>query len=107
MDFRLKIFVSVAKLLSYTKAAKEMNISQPAVTKNIQELESIYKVKLLERTGNKYELTPAGEVLLKHALKIIAACEALATDMEQLSQEGEYADCLSYFISDGKRKKRE
>ncbi len=105
MDFRLRVFVSVAKHLSYTKAAKEMNISQPAVTKNIQELESLYKVKLLERTGNKYELTPAGEVFLEHASGIIAACNALATDMAQLNQESEYANCLNFFIS-GKSKRR-
>ena len=41
MDFRLKVFKAVASNLSYTKAAKELGISQPAVTKHIQELENL------------------------------------------------------------------
>lgn len=47
MDFRLKVFVTVATRLSFTKAATELFITQPAVSKHIQELEEEYKVKLL------------------------------------------------------------
>ena len=43
MDFRLKVFYAVAKNLSFTKAARELFISQPAVSKNIRELEMQYK----------------------------------------------------------------
>lgn len=38
-DFRLKVFQSVAKNLSFTKASQELFVSQPAITKHIQELE--------------------------------------------------------------------
>ncbi len=41
-DFRLKVFHSVAQNLSFTKASQELFISQPAITKHIQELESTY-----------------------------------------------------------------
>lgn len=40
-DFRLRVFSSVAKNLSFTKASQELFISQPAITKHIQELETI------------------------------------------------------------------
>ena len=42
-DFRLKVFQSVAKNLSFTKASQELFVSQPAITKHIQELETCYQ----------------------------------------------------------------
>lgn len=70
MDFRLKVFYTVALRLNFTKAAMELYISQPAVSKHIQELEEAYKTKLFERNGSKIALTPAGEILLKHTKNI-------------------------------------
>ena len=51
-DFRLRVFSSVAKNLSFTKASQELFISQPAITKHIQELETMYQTRLFERMGN-------------------------------------------------------
>jgi DNA-binding transcriptional LysR family regulator len=59
MDFRLKVFYTVALRLNFTKAATELYISQPAVSKHIQELEEKYKTKLFERNGSKIALTSA------------------------------------------------
>jgi DNA-binding transcriptional LysR family regulator len=70
MDFRLKVFYTVALRLNFTKAATELYISQPAVSKHVQELEETYKTKLFERNGSKIALTPAGEILLKHTKSI-------------------------------------
>ena len=68
-DFRLKVFQSVAKNLSFTKASQELFVSQPAITKHIQELESTYQARLFDRQGSKISLKPAerrlpSEVLL-------------------------------------------
>ena len=52
-DFRLKVFLSVAKNLSFTKASQELFVSQPAITKHVQELETCYQVRLFDRQGNK------------------------------------------------------
>ena len=56
-DFRLKVFQSVAKNLSFTKASQELFVSQPAITKHIQELETCYQTRLFDRQGNKISLT--------------------------------------------------
>lgn len=71
MDYRDTVFLSVAENLSFSKAAGDLNISQPAVTKHIKELEDRYKTNLFERKGNKIYLTKAGEKMY-NALKQIA-----------------------------------
>lgn len=84
--FRLKVFVSVARNLSFTSAANELNVSQPAVSKHIQELESAYRVHLFERNGAAIKLTNHGAVFLKHALSIIESYRTLQLEMNFLTQ---------------------
>lgn len=84
MDFRLTVFLSVAQNLSFTKAANELHISQPAVSRHIQELETEYSTQLFERSGNKVALTAAGEVFMKHAKGIIEAFKVLHLEMDLL-----------------------
>ncbi|AFK03268.1 transcriptional regulator, LysR family [Emticicia oligotrophica DSM 17448] len=69
-DFRLKVFYSVGKNQSFTKAASELYITQPAVTKHIKLLEESLGVRLFDRKGNFITLTAAGEVLYKYATEI-------------------------------------
>lgn len=71
MDFRLKVFIAVAEQLSFTKASRLLFISQPAVTKHINELEKQYGKALFNRHGNSISLTAEGEVFLSYATKII------------------------------------
>lgn len=71
MDYRDSVFMSVAENLSFSKAANDLNISQPAVTRHIKELEERYKTNLLERRGNKIYLTEAG-VKVYNSFKEIA-----------------------------------
>ena len=59
-DFRLRVFITAAKTLNFTKCAEQLYISQPAVSKHIGELESRYKVQLFERSGSRLALTEAG-----------------------------------------------
>lgn len=81
MDFRLKVFFTVANRLSFTKAAAELFITQPAISKHIQELEEEYKIKLFERNGSKIALTNAGNVLLNHTKKIFEIYREIDFDM--------------------------
>lgn len=86
-DFRLKVFQSVAKNLSFTKASQELFVSQPAITKHIQELETYYQARLFDRQGNKISLTKAGELLLKHSEKILDDYKQLEYEMHLLHNE--------------------
>jgi DNA-binding transcriptional LysR family regulator len=87
MDFRLKVFLTVATRLSFTKAATELFITQPAVSKHIQELEEEYKVKLFDRTGSKISLTEAGGQLAKQAKNIFAIYREIDFEMSALIKE--------------------
>lgn len=71
MDFRLKVFCSAAQHNSFTKAAQLNFITQPAVTKNIKELESELGVSLFERKNARVELTQAGKVYYEYAQQLL------------------------------------
>ena len=84
-DFRLNVFYTVARRLNFTKAAAELYITQPAVTKHIKELENQFKVSLFERSGNKkITLTPAGETLLEYTTQLLNTYRELEYDMNML-----------------------
>jgi DNA-binding transcriptional LysR family regulator len=88
LDFRLQVFYTVAKRLNFTKASAELYISQPAVTKHIKELEAQFKVSLFERSGNKrILLTPAGEMLLQYAERLLEIYRELDYDMNLLVKQ--------------------
>jgi DNA-binding transcriptional LysR family regulator len=84
LDFRLKVFKSVAQNLSFTKASNELFITQPAITKHIKELESEFEVKLFDRVGNKIFLTQAGNILLSFADQIITLHNEAKFELSQL-----------------------
>lgn len=67
---QLKIFYTAAKRGNLSKAAEDLYITQPAVTKGIQRMQEQYDIRLMDRFGKKMVLTHAGEVLFKIAEKI-------------------------------------
>lgn len=83
-DFRLQVFYTVAKRLNFTRAAEELYITQPAVTKHIHELEHYFKTKLFERNGNKISLTAAGETLLQHTENLFSVYRNMEFEMNDL-----------------------
>lgn len=83
-DFRLRVFYTVAEKLSYTKAAVLLNITQPAVTRHINELEKQLGTALFRRQGNKISLTSAGELLFQYAVKIFALYHTFEIELSDL-----------------------
>jgi DNA-binding transcriptional LysR family regulator len=70
-DFRLRVFVTVAELGGFSAAARELGVSQSAVSQNIQELERQAGTALFERSRSSLSITPAGEKLKKYADEIL------------------------------------
>ena len=70
-DFRLRVFVTVAACRSFSKAASKLNISQPAVSQNVLELERVLGTKLFDRLKGETVLTAAGTVLERYAHAIL------------------------------------
>jgi DNA-binding transcriptional LysR family regulator len=79
----LVIFQKVAEKGHFTRAAEELLISQPAVSKQVHELEKTLQQPLFTRVGQKVYLTEAGEVLADYANRIVA----LAVEAEAVLQE--------------------
>src|SRR4030042_3004649 len=67
IDFNLKVFLAVAKMSSFTRAAEFLNLSQPAVTHQIKNLETMLRTKLFNRCQNKIFLTKSGNILFEYA----------------------------------------
>ncbi|MBI5179179.1 MAG: LysR family transcriptional regulator [Nitrospinae bacterium] len=63
LDFKYRVFLSVARLASFSKAAKELSLTQPAVSFQIRHLEEELKARLFVRYPNRIELTPIGSFL--------------------------------------------
>ena len=77
-DFRLNVFVAVAREGSFTKAAAALGVSQPAVSQNVADLEKSLGVKLFERLRGEVVLTPQGKVFMEYVQKIMNACSDAA-----------------------------
>lgn len=85
-DFRLKVFHTVAKRLNFTKAADELCITQPAVSRHIQEIENYFKIKVFDRNGTKISLTSAGEILLQYTNQLFTIYSNLEFELNTLNQ---------------------
>lgn len=86
-DYRLKVFYTVANRLSFTKAANELNISQPAVTKHIKEIENQLNTKLFDRKGTTIQLTESGKILFIYAEKNRQLFRDLEFAISQLNKQ--------------------
>lgn len=88
MDLRhLRYFIAVAEEQNIGRAAARLHISQPPLTRQIQQLEEELGVQLFTRTPRGMELTPAGELLLEEARNIRAVVEQ-ATERTQRAGQG-------------------
>ncbi len=80
---QLKIWSTVARRQSVTKAAADLRIKQPSVSQQIKLLEKEFRVKLYTFNGRGVELTPAGRLSLKYAKKILLRVDILERDVRR------------------------
>jgi DNA-binding transcriptional LysR family regulator len=82
---QLRVFATVADRLSFTLAAGDLHLTQPAVSQQIKALERSLRVRLFERQGNQLSLTEAGSVLRDSALQMLRAEENATRALAELS----------------------
>ncbi|MBM3872594.1 MAG: LysR family transcriptional regulator [Verrucomicrobia bacterium] len=83
---RLLAFATLARIGSFTLAAKELHLTQSAVSHAIKALEDELGLRLFERRGRRVALTPAGEHLLIRAQRILAEMQDARADLAALVQ---------------------
>ena len=112
LDYRTETFLTVCKTLNFTTAAKQLNITQPAVSQHIHFLEKQYNTILFNYKNKELSLTPSGQILYKHLLTMKNNEQALMNEINNITSNietlsigvtmtiGEYAivDKLANFI---------
>lgn len=83
---QLKTFVTVARRLSFSRAAEELHLTQPAISEQIKQLESHVGLPLFEKLGKKIFLTSAGEEMLNYSHEIIHQFRLAEEAMERLRE---------------------
>ena len=81
---QLQVFEAVARQLSYTRAAEELHLTQPAVSMQIKQLESSVGLSLFEQLGKRVFMTQAGETMLRHAQTIMRHLATAREEMDEL-----------------------
>jgi DNA-binding transcriptional LysR family regulator len=84
----LAIFHAVAQTGSMTLGAERLDISQPAVSKQVQELESFLRVPLFDRIGRRVYLSQAGEILADYARRLFALADEAERAMADVRAVG-------------------
>ncbi len=84
-DRRLQVFHTVAKQLSFTKAAELLFMTQPAVTFQVKQLEEHFNTRLFERSHGRISLTPAGELALDYAERILNMTAEMEARISELT----------------------
>ena len=84
-DFKLKVFLAVVQERSFTKAAAQLGISQPAVSQNVAELEKMLDRKLFDRLKGEVVLTTEGSVFLTYVERLMQTCSSMESMFVKLS----------------------
>jgi DNA-binding transcriptional LysR family regulator len=84
-DRRLQVFHMAARLLSFTKAADALHMTQPAVTLQIQRLEEYFNTRLFDRIHNHIKLTAAGRRVFEYADRILSLHREMDNQVRELT----------------------
>ncbi len=85
---QLRAFLLLSRKGSFTAAAKELHLTQSAVSHSVKALEEDVGCRLLDRVGKKVLLTQAGEAFLRHVEKILSGMNAAREAIDEMSEWG-------------------
>ena len=83
---QVRAFIAVAKNESFSKAAREIRLSQPALTMNVRNLEKMLRVRLLDRDTRNVELTEAGKDFLAASERLVSEFDTIMADTSAAGQ---------------------
>jgi DNA-binding transcriptional LysR family regulator len=86
-DRRLQVFHTVARQLSFTKAAESLHMTQPAVTFQVRQLEEYFNTRLFDRTHNRISLTDAGVRVYEYADRIFELYAEMENAVREMTGE--------------------
>ncbi|MFD0697297.1 LysR family transcriptional regulator [Paenibacillus sp. GCM10027628] len=84
-------FIETARLKSMAKASEKLNMTHPALSKQMRKLEAYYDTELLRRSSSGVELTEAGSLLYEGLQKVIADLDQIQADIQILNESKTYA----------------
>jgi len=86
-DRRLRVFYTVARLLSFTRAAEALHMTQPAVTFQIRQLEGHFDIRLFDRAHNRVTLTEPGRRVYEYAERILGLYAEMEISLKELNRD--------------------
>nr|VFJ98491.1 MAG: DNA-binding transcriptional regulator, LysR family [Candidatus Kentron sp. H]VFJ98618.1 MAG: DNA-binding transcriptional regulator, LysR family [Candidatus Kentron sp. H]VFK03628.1 MAG: DNA-binding transcriptional regulator, LysR family [Candidatus Kentron sp. H] len=84
-DRRLQVFHTVARMLSFTRAAEVLHMTQPAVTFQVQQLEEHFNTRLFDRTHHRISLTEAGRHVYEYSDKIFTLYKQMENRLQDVT----------------------
>ena len=98
---QLQVFESVARHLSFTRAAEELHLTQPAVSMQVKQLESMVELPLFEQMGKKVHLTDAGHAMVRHSRTMMAHLDEIERDINSLKgvEGGHLKICIASTVN--------
>ncbi len=78
---QIQVFLAISELLSFSRAAEKIHLSQPTVSSHLKTLELRLGTELIDRSGREIRLTPAGELFLPYARRIFSLQERAGREL--------------------------
>ncbi|MBF6135450.1 LysR family transcriptional regulator [Nocardia otitidiscaviarum] len=78
----LRAYLALCDEANYTRAARRLHVTQPSLTRTIQQLERILDTRLIERTSRRFDLTEDGATFLAHTRRILADLDTVCADLQ-------------------------
>ncbi len=98
---QLQVFEAVARHLSFTRAAEELHLTQPAVSMQVKQLESMVDIPLFEHLGKKVHLTQAGKTMVSHSRTMMSQLNDIERDINSLRgiEGGQLKICIASTVN--------
>jgi len=99
IDNQLRYFIVAARHEHLGRAAEELGLSQPTLSRSISRLESEYQSKLFDRAGRRMRISPAGRLLLAHAERVVAELDDAHRALKDIKSNAKQVIALGFLAT--------